>query len=127
MKYWFTLCIILFCSCALPSYMTFEEAIVYARTEIFELAEPEGEDVWQYPWTTRELGTGDCEDIAGVIMEQSGEGEFVIATIEYEDNWYGHALVKWNNQYYDQYGAFEYTVKEIRVLSYRQYLRRCDI
>ena len=70
--------IISFLSCNLsmsnPSgKMSFEEAIIYTRENIKELPEPKGEDIWQYPETTENLGTGDWEVAYGEISGQSTE------------------------------------------------------
>lgn len=108
----------------------FFEAIDYAFNNIFEIQEPMGIDDWQYPETTIELGTGDCEDIAGLIMYLSGEGLFCGGLMYNAQGEIlgGHAAVKYQGQYYDNYGLIEgkYIFEEIYTLTFNQYIRRCD-
>ena len=120
------------CNLQYPEYsakLSFNESIEYVHYNIQQKKELPAADIWQLPETTMDMGTGDCEDIAGLIIYLSGEGNFCIGILYHSD--YGelanHAAVKYENNYYDYNGLIDnnYIFQKRYELTFQQYINRC--
>jgi len=104
-----------FNSMSLLDACTFAKDIVYVDEEF---------EHFQHPIYTLDNMSGDCEDIAGVIMYLSGRGRF--AVIKLKDGQI-HAVVKYAGQYFDQRGLLfgSHVEEELNIYSYEEYLMMC--
>ncbi len=125
MKYLYLLLIILFYSCSMPADNSFQfndpefnnmkEACEWINNNI--RYKSDDHDYWKLPQETLDDGNGDCEDQAlllmGIMKYQKGyDSELVVVQIDSSTT---HAIVKYDDKYYDctngqSYGSRDYKI-----------------
>lgn len=116
---------------------TIDDAFLYLRENVSPLVEPFGEDYWQYPYETIELGTGDCEDMAGVLAHlfiyNLNMSTVTLIRCKKEGSKTDHIVVKAGSIYYEATKGpwiitnFNDKYKTILEMSYIAYLERTKI
>lgn len=107
-----------------------QEIMMFIANNIEYKAEPKGQDYWQTPNETLELGTGDCEDfviLAVFLLKIKLNINSFFVTIKAPMG--NHVILYKNNKYFDVIDNFEYKEpkfsKYYKITKYYSFFRIC--